>query len=134
MTTPEEARTKEIQACDSVLSAPWIVQRLIGAEGRRLANANRRFWQNADAATLTLLAGYLDAEPSSRDVAEAPDAIAPNSRWWRAGTKAHVVVICVALAYPDRTPSVVFADDAGNGAPTVMAIEDFLARYRPEDK
>lgn len=67
MTTAEEARQKEIAACDSVLSAPWLVQKMIGAEGRRLANANRRFWQNADDATLAKLAAYLDAEPLRAD-------------------------------------------------------------------
>lgn len=63
MTTTEQARQLELNACDQVLNAGPLARRVIGAAGMRLARANRRFWEQADAATLTKLAACIDAEP-----------------------------------------------------------------------
>lgn len=71
MTTPEEARAREIEACDGVLGAPWLVQKLIGAEGRQLARANRTYWQTAPASEVERLAKLIDGEPVRRG--EIPD-------------------------------------------------------------
>lgn len=82
LTTPEEARAREVEACDNILSAPWLVQKMIGAEGRQLARANRNYWQQATTEELQRLANLIDQEPKR---SEEPGPITHEDCGWKKG-------------------------------------------------
>ena len=54
----DELRALEIDASERVLNAGPLARRFISNDDRRLARANRAFWQAADETTLQRLLGF----------------------------------------------------------------------------
>lgn len=51
----EELRKQALRDIDAALSAPWIVQRFVKEETRKLLRASRSYWQSASDAELDRL-------------------------------------------------------------------------------
>lgn len=138
MTTPEELRNKEIEACDGVLGAPWIVQKMIGAEGRRLARTNRTFWQQATPDELARLLAIYEKEPVRASAqGEEGDAmsaiIAPFSQWrFKLTGEAHIVQSVAEHFFGDAAgvPVVVFCSFT-EGKVRYLPVEQWLKEFEP---
>ena len=61
--TAEELRQATLKGIDGILDAPWIVQRLLSNQDRRLLRAQRRFWQQDKGIQLAWLLALLEQEP-----------------------------------------------------------------------
>ncbi len=60
--TPEEIRTASVAGIDELLSR-FVINRFISAEQHRLLLSQRRFWQEADDATIQKLLTFYEQEP-----------------------------------------------------------------------
>lgn len=61
--TVEELRTANVKGIDATLSAPWVVQKFIPAEAKRILRAQRVFWMQDDGTALAKLLTLLEQEP-----------------------------------------------------------------------
>lgn len=62
ITTTAELRQKIVAGLDAILQAPWLVARFISDDQRKLCQAQRRFWLEADEAVLAKLLDLLKQE------------------------------------------------------------------------
>lgn len=61
--TVEELRAANIKGIDATLSAPWVVQKFIPQEAKRILRAQRVFWLQDDGVALAKLLNLLQQEP-----------------------------------------------------------------------
>ncbi len=140
MTTPQEAQAIQSEANNNVIAAPWLVQKMIGAKGRRIARTNLRYWQNqpADSQPLKDWASIYDREPENAGVAiPKPFGVEPEpgSKWiWAAGGHSiPYVVMCVAKEFgiKEANPVVVFCQFA-DGYMHYLPLDKFIdGRFIP---
>jgi hypothetical protein len=61
--TPDDLRAMILDGLDRVLAAPWVVQRFVTDNQRRLMRAMQTFWSTADAATLAAVLAQYQRQP-----------------------------------------------------------------------
>ena len=62
ISTTSELRQKIVQGLDAILQAPWLVARFISDDQRKICQAQRRFWLEADEASMAKLLQMVHAE------------------------------------------------------------------------
>lgn len=61
--TPESLRAAVVDGCDRVLGAPWVVQRFISDDQRRILRAQREFWKFDTTGQVNRLLELVNKEP-----------------------------------------------------------------------